>query len=277
MDTDLLKTFLEVNHTRHFARAAENLYLTPSAVSARIRLLEDQLGVELFVRQRNNIGLTAAGERLLVHAGNLLKALEKARLDVSIGGQAQQLVIAATPGVWDKLALDWSAGLWATHPGLALRLEVMNGNGLHDALQRGVVDLGLLLDAPGGSGLAVQAVSELTLRLYSSEADSTAAEALLGNYILIDWGSAFLGQHAAWFPQAAAPRARVSTERLALALLQQGAGAAYLADQQAALRKAGLHPVQDAPQLSLPVNAVWREDSHLAELIRQVLARIPRR
>ena len=41
MDIDLLRTFLEVYRTRHFGRTAENLYLTQSAVSARIRLLEE--------------------------------------------------------------------------------------------------------------------------------------------------------------------------------------------------------------------------------------------
>nr|VUD34356.1 HTH-type transcriptional regulator hdfR [Raoultella sp. NCTC 9187] len=48
MDTELLKTFLEVSRTRHFGRAAEALYLTQSAVSFRIRQLENQLGVNLF-------------------------------------------------------------------------------------------------------------------------------------------------------------------------------------------------------------------------------------
>lgn len=44
MDTELLRTFIEVSKTRHFGRAAENLYLTQSAVSFRIRQLEQQLG-----------------------------------------------------------------------------------------------------------------------------------------------------------------------------------------------------------------------------------------
>ena len=53
VDTELLKTFLEVSRTRHFGRAAEALYLTQSAVSFRIRQLENQLGVNLFTRHRN--------------------------------------------------------------------------------------------------------------------------------------------------------------------------------------------------------------------------------
>ncbi|HAF04989.1 MAG TPA: hypothetical protein DCK77_03060 [Shigella sp.] len=62
VDTELLKTFLEVSRTRHFGRAAESLYLTQSAVIFQTRHLKNQLGVTLFPRHRNNIRLTAAGE-----------------------------------------------------------------------------------------------------------------------------------------------------------------------------------------------------------------------
>lgn len=72
MDTELLKTFPEVSRTRHFGRAAEALYLTQSAVSFRIRQLENQLGVNLFTRHRNNIRLTTAGEKLLPYAETLM-------------------------------------------------------------------------------------------------------------------------------------------------------------------------------------------------------------
>ena len=65
MDIDLLKTFVEVVRTRHFGKAAENLYLTQSAVSARIKQLEEYFNSALFVRNRNSLQLTAAGEKLL--------------------------------------------------------------------------------------------------------------------------------------------------------------------------------------------------------------------
>lgn len=72
MDTELLKTFLEVSRTRHFGKAAESLYLTQSAVSFRIRQLENQVGTELFTRHRNNIQLTPAGQTLVPYAENLM-------------------------------------------------------------------------------------------------------------------------------------------------------------------------------------------------------------
>ncbi len=89
MDTELLKTFLEVQKTRHFGKAADNLYLTQSAVSFRIRQLEQGLGTSLFYRSRNNIQLTAAGEALLPHAIAVIQALSNARLQIQ---QQTQLI-----------------------------------------------------------------------------------------------------------------------------------------------------------------------------------------
>lgn len=91
MDTELLKTFLEVQKTRHFGKAADNLYLTQSAVSFRIRQLEQGLGTSLFYRSRNNIQLTAAGEALLPHAIAVIQALSNARLQIQ-----QQTQLAAS-------------------------------------------------------------------------------------------------------------------------------------------------------------------------------------
>ncbi len=79
MDSELLRTFLEVSKTRHFGRAAESLYLTQSAVSFRIRQLETQLGTSLFTRHRNNIRLTAAGERLVPYAESLMNTWLQAK------------------------------------------------------------------------------------------------------------------------------------------------------------------------------------------------------
>ena len=78
MDTELLKTFLEVHRTRHFGRAGENLFITQSAVSARIRQLEESLGIKLFHRERNGIRLTPAGKRMAKHAEAILAAWHRA-------------------------------------------------------------------------------------------------------------------------------------------------------------------------------------------------------
>ncbi len=79
MDVRFLTTFLEITKTRHFGKAAENLYLTPAAVSSRIKHLEEYFNALLFTRVRNGIQLTPAGESLVPFAQNIESSLKLAR------------------------------------------------------------------------------------------------------------------------------------------------------------------------------------------------------
>ncbi len=107
MDTELLKTFLEVSRTRHFGRAAEALYLTQSAVSFRIRQLENQLGVNLFTRHRNNIRLTTAGEKLLPYAETLMNTWQAARKEVAHSSRHNEFSIGASASLWECMLNGW--------------------------------------------------------------------------------------------------------------------------------------------------------------------------
>ena len=107
MDIEILKTFLEVNNTRHFGKAAENLYLTQAAVSARIKQLENYIGTTLFTRYRNNLQLTGAGERLVNHAETILIAWERTKSETHLQkDQKKILAIGATSGLWDLILQD---------------------------------------------------------------------------------------------------------------------------------------------------------------------------
>ena len=57
MDIELARTFVEIVKTRSFVRAAERLNVSQTAVSARIRALEEQLGQSLFIRNKNGASL----------------------------------------------------------------------------------------------------------------------------------------------------------------------------------------------------------------------------
>ena len=112
MDTEILRTFLEVNRTRHFARAADNLYLTQAAVSARIRQLEAQVGARLFSRNRNNIQLTPAGHRLVPHAEAGLASWNRALLEVGAETEGRALVaLGCLPSLREIFLDDWLSDL----------------------------------------------------------------------------------------------------------------------------------------------------------------------
>ncbi|NDZ18464.1 LysR family transcriptional regulator [Variovorax sp. WS11] len=63
-----VEAFLRVAERRSFRQAADDLGITPSAISQTIRGLEARVGVALFTRTTRNVGLTEAGERFLEHA-----------------------------------------------------------------------------------------------------------------------------------------------------------------------------------------------------------------
>lgn len=67
-----LRCFVAIAHRSSFRRAAEHVGVTPTALSQRIRQLEDQLGERMFDRTSRSVQLTAAGRRLLPHAETLL-------------------------------------------------------------------------------------------------------------------------------------------------------------------------------------------------------------
>src|ERR1700744_6343809 len=79
MDLILLDTFRTVVHEGSATRAAERLGCTQSNVTARVRLLEEELGAAVFERQGKRLVLNDAGRRLLPFCDQLLDLIGKAK------------------------------------------------------------------------------------------------------------------------------------------------------------------------------------------------------
>ena len=108
MDISLARTFLEVLASGSFGAAAERLHLTQTAVSARIKALEDQLGRRLFVRNKAGARLTPAGERFVHHAMTLIQVWERARYQVALPpGREDVVSLGGELSLWHPLLADW--------------------------------------------------------------------------------------------------------------------------------------------------------------------------
>ncbi len=79
MDSAWLEDFLVLVDCLNFSRAAERRHMTQSAMSRRIKSLEDWLGAPLFYRETHRLSLTPAGERFKTAAFDLVRRLENAR------------------------------------------------------------------------------------------------------------------------------------------------------------------------------------------------------
>jgi DNA-binding transcriptional LysR family regulator len=80
---DELATFVAIADHRSFARAADQLGLSPSALSKRLKQLESRVGAELVMRTTHAVSLTEAGARMYEHASRALQELAQAQVVVS--------------------------------------------------------------------------------------------------------------------------------------------------------------------------------------------------
>ncbi|MFW2373699.1 MAG: LysR family transcriptional regulator [Gammaproteobacteria bacterium] len=273
MDIELLRTFLEVNRTRHFGEAAEALHLTQAAVSARIKQLESILGVKLFDRMKRDIRLTPEGHRLLRYADMLISGWRKARQDVSAGGAAQQLAIGGSVRLWDVALQDWFINLRRQMPEVAIIAESHTPDLLTRRLLDGLLDVAFMLEPAQLDVLQVRKVALMQLLLVSSETDQSIDQALGEQYLMVDWGLAHAVEHRRMFPDAPEPHVRIGQARIALAHLLNIGGSAYLPARMVAddIAVGQLHMVQDAPTIELTAHAVYPVRSAKAALIKDAL------
>ncbi len=274
MDIVLLKTFLEVARTRHFGKAAEALCVTQSSVSARIKLLESTLGLELFSRKRNDIQLTPAGHRLQRHAETIVRGWTRVRQELALSGRfAKTLAIGAQADLWPAFVRDWVLALRRTRRDLALQAEILTAEALVQRLTTNQIDIAFLFEPPQLPGIILDQVARIPLVMVSDQPGLTAEAAMQRGYVLVDWGSTFMLSHSRHFPDLPASALRVSQGGMALDLLRRDGGSAYLARQMAgdALDRGELHLVADAPVIERQAYAVYKGDSENLEALGDLL------
>lgn len=277
LDTQLLQTFLEVSRLRNFGRAAESLSVSPSTVSARIRQLEEHMGLALFSRGHHRIGLTPAGERMERHARFLLDAWERAYEDTALSERHQRrLVVAGVASLWDIFLQAWLTDIYRAYPTLGIRAEESTPLRVVEKLEQNMIDVGFLYDTPRIREVGVEEVATLPLVMVSSRPGQRAEQAVGDGYIRVEWGTAFASVHEGHFPQRLLARGRVNSGRIALNLLLECGGAAYLPRDIVAphCREERLFMVEDAPPIELRAYVAYRLHGEHCELIRELLGKL---
>lgn len=106
-----------------FALAAEDLAVTPSAISHQIRILEDQLGVRLFHRVHRSVVLTDAGRVYAAEVTAAFARIEAATQNAAMAGGSAILTVHSTPSFATQWLMPRLARFQEQHPGIDIRLQ----------------------------------------------------------------------------------------------------------------------------------------------------------
>ncbi len=271
MDIELARTFLAIVGAGSFVRAAELLHLSQTTVSARVRLLEEQLKRPVFVRSKAGASLTPAGEQFLRHAPALVQLWERARNQVAVSaGKRAVLAIGGELSLWEPLLLRWLLWMRSAAADVALRAVVGLPEDLMDQVAQGILDIAVVYEPRYRPGLKVEFLAEERLVMVATP---PGADGVGADYVDVDWGPTFALQHGTSPAGRPDPGLFVSLGPLGLAYILQAGGTGYfrLGAVQPHLEAGKLELVEDAPEFSYPIHAVHAENGD-PELIRTAVA-----
>ncbi|MBA4329155.1 MAG: LysR family transcriptional regulator [Polaromonas sp.] len=267
MDINLARTFLEIVACHSFVQAAERLHVTQTAVSARVKTLEDLLGRQLFVRNKAGASLTPAGEQFVRHAMTLVQVWERARQQMAVPpGRRALVTVGCEISLWQPLLLDWLLWMRAQAPDLALRTEVGVAEDLLERVAHGTLDIVIAYAPRQRPGLRVELLIEEKLVLVSTAATRQPPQA--ADYVYVDWGSEFAAQHSLAFPELSSVGLSSSLGPLGLEYLLAVGGAGYFRQNvvRPHIQQGRLHRVAGAPEFLHPAYAVYAADADMAVL-----------
>lgn len=155
MDLRHLRCFLAVAEELHFARAAERLHIEQSPLSRAIKELEEELGVQLFVRTTRSTRLTRAGKLFLDHVPRVFTAIQQARDSVkaAANGYHGQIRVALSDGITPAIFSAFLALCRQEEPEVEIRLTQVSLTQQLKGLLDDIYDVGFSKSDEVGDGI----------------------------------------------------------------------------------------------------------------------------
>ncbi len=261
MDINLARTFLMVAETGSFIDAARRLNITQSTVSARIKVLESELGRALFERSKMGAALTDAGEQFRRHALALVRVWQHAQMEIGLTERHRDhLAMAAPPGLWDGFLLRWLSWMRKTMPDIAVSAASGQTTVLTQRLIEGTLDLAVMYRPVPPPGLALEHLFDEEMVLVRGA--RIAPKRASADYISIGWGPEFEFDHTTAFPELRNPGLRldIGSAGLDYMISHELSGYAPLRLLRPHLSRGRVKIARRARRFIYPVYMVYPED-----------------
>lgn len=160
LEIELLRTFQRVVTLGSISKTAEEMYLSVSTVTGRIKVLEEEIGVPLFARTGRRIELTEAGASFIKHVERFMELIEEARNRIHSKGlqNAGHLHVAATPFFTSYLLPGMIKRFCEENPLVRLKLSAYSNSRVLNLVSQGKADIGMVHEDPQEKGLVAYAL-----------------------------------------------------------------------------------------------------------------------
>jgi LysR family transcriptional regulator, nitrogen assimilation regulatory protein len=137
---------MTVADTGNVTRAATLLNLVQPAVTRQLRLLEEDLEIALFQRERHGMVLTEAGKALLVYARRAMLELDRARAEIASSGDsiAGLVTVGLLPSTCEMISSRLVGAVAAAYPAIRMRIAMGYAGDLQQWLETGDIDVAVL-------------------------------------------------------------------------------------------------------------------------------------
>jgi DNA-binding transcriptional LysR family regulator len=167
MELSDLKVFQEVVLSGGITAAAQRLHRVPSNVTARIQKLEQELNTQLFLREKNRLRISPAGEQLLPYAKQMIKLSQQAINELQQTAPKGRLVIGAMEAVAATRLTEPLMRFHQEYPDVKLQIETGPTGQLIEKVLAGEIDVALVADPRKDARLDIHNVFEEELVLIS--------------------------------------------------------------------------------------------------------------
>lgn len=158
---NLLRIFEAAGRHLSFKAAAEELFVTPSAVSQQVKALEEQLGVALFLRKNRALEFTAIGKGYWLKIHLYIEGIHQTTSELIESGQ-KELAVSIMPPVANRVVLPNLNSFHQRHPNINLRIDASLKN--LDIL-KGEADVAVRFGEAPWEGLAHEKLSDVSIQV----------------------------------------------------------------------------------------------------------------
>jgi len=285
MDLRTLRYFIVVAQELNITRAAEKLNMSQPPLSSQMKHLEEELGVQLFLRGKRRLKLTEEGALLLRRAVQLVDLADKTGQEMRAmgSGMAGTIYLGLVEGRAPYLAARWIAGFQEEFP--LVRYDLWNGSGddVLDRLYRGLADLAVIAapyDTEHLAGVWVgsepwAAMIPRSHPLAQEPGSQVPLAKLVGQPLIVPARKSRIEAIRAWFGEIGAePRilCKLSSYMDAVALVEQGVGISIFPQTTCTPNELLVSKVITQPARQVEYILVWGREQRPSRLVQEFIS-----